>query len=106
MFNKLNLKLIVISMITAIIAINFRGVHVNSQNINGLNTLSLGFPFTYFEFYYPNNRELSIGYVIQNINSSNFKMDILVLVINIIFFYSIFLCIRKVWTLVFQCTKK
>ena len=94
----INLKLIVLSMITSLIAINFQGIRVNSQNINGLNTLSLGVPFTYFEFYYPDNTEPSIGYIIQNINTSNFKIDILIWVINIIFFYSIFLCIRKLLT--------
>ncbi len=93
-----NLKLFVLSMITSLIAINFQGIHVNSQNINGLNTLSLGVPFTYFEFYYPENIEPSIVYIIQNINTSNFKIDILIWVINIIFFYSIFLCIRKLLT--------
>ena len=91
----IKLKLIVLSIITSLIATIFQGIQVNSQKINGLNTLSSGFPLTYFEFYYPNNTEPTIGYIIQNINTSNFKIDILILVINIIFFYSIFLCIRK-----------
>lgn len=103
---KVNLKIIVLSIITSLITIIFQGIPVNSQNIIGLNTLSLGVPFTFFEFYYPDNVEPSIEYIIRNINISNFKMDILILAINIIFFYSIFLCIRKFMTLIFQCTKK
>ena len=95
MKKMINLKLIVLSMIMSLITINFQGVRVNSQNINGLNTLSLGVPLTYFEFYYTGNTEPSIGYIIQNINTSNFKIDILIFAINIIFFYSIFLCVRK-----------
>ena len=84
---KRKIILFLISVLFCLLMIFFKGLLTNSQTISDMSTYSGGFPFTYFEFYYPKNIELDVSYVMENINRANYKLDIGVFVIDVILVY-------------------
>jgi len=81
-------------------SIFFTGIVVNTQEISGFNTYSGGVPFTWFEFYYSPDSILTVTYVINNIAGYNFKVDILVLAINIVIITLVYLKLIAIFNFV------
>lgn len=57
----------IIALIITLLSVKLNGfIHINSQQISGMNTYSGGLPITWFEFYYPEGTDLTFSYIINN----------------------------------------
>ena len=83
---KFSFKGLIVSLLIALFTVFFNGIHMNSQQGSGFNTYSGGFPFTFFE-YYCSTDEVNIISLLKDLNYSNYKIDILPLILNIICIY-------------------
>ena len=72
------------AILISLLSVFTAGVVVNTQQLYVMNTYSGGFPFTWFEFYYPLDYELTIAHVLNNFNLNNMKIDLLVFVFNVL----------------------
>ena len=86
---------LVLALATSIVSVIIKGISINSQTISGFTTLSVGFPFTFFEFYYHDGVAPTFSYILQNIDKSNFKFDVLIFLLDTVCFYCLYAWIQK-----------
>lgn len=56
---------------------------MNSQTLGNMKTYSGGYPIAWFEFYYPADVNLSIGYVYSNF-SNQYKVELFAFFLNVL----------------------
>lgn len=86
---------VALALVTSLVSVFIKGIPINSQTVSGLTTLSVGFPFAFFEFYYHDSVAPTINYILQNIDKSNFKLDVFILLLDTICFYCFYAWIQK-----------
>jgi len=92
-----------ISVFISLSSIFLKGsININSQILSNMNTYSGGFPIAWFEFYYPSDVRLSIGYIANNF-SDHYKIELFAFFLN---FLVIFLIIQLVKKLLCLCSER
>ncbi|MCL2405309.1 MAG: hypothetical protein FWC92_07160 [Defluviitaleaceae bacterium] len=81
---KISAMSLLIAVVIALACAFVTGILANTQQMDTLNTFSGGLPLTWFEYYYPLDVDLNLRYVISNFHMHYMKIDLLVLVINIV----------------------
>lgn len=73
-----------ISTFISLLTIFLKGIILmNSQTLGNMKTYSGGYPIAWFEFYYPADVNLSIGYVYSNF-SNQYKVELFAFFLNVL----------------------
>ena len=92
-----------LSISITLLTVFFEGfILINSQKLSGsMKTYSGGYPIAWFEYYYPSDVNLSIGYVYQNL-IPYYKIELFAFFLNVLVINVIIDLLKELYKILFK----